>query len=301
MICGQRALPVARFAVRREDRCGQVRTRDEGHQDLRGDREGRSGAARFATGMTNFSAVSVSEKLTTFTSTSPACFPAAITSASEIARSPFGRTIQMPPSGTIARARSCSLSSDSRRSAPQKIRSAPPEVPRGRSLAPRLATSRRKPSSLDAKNQPRSCPASLQACRGARGDSRFGQPTLRAAGPDSNPAVRACLCLAGSHRVRVAPIGARGGDGGDRFPAVFRHRGASCRRRRIPLWPLTDTRMSRARHDDFQGPLARRPWPGQRRSVSVNCSKPVGCDFRPIARYRAGARRRDGGSGSPSE
>ena len=52
---------------------------------------------RSATGMTNFSAVCVSEKLTTFTSTSPAAFPASITARSEISLRPFGRITHNAP------------------------------------------------------------------------------------------------------------------------------------------------------------------------------------------------------------
>ena len=61
-----------------------LRPREEADPRVRGEGdEGRPGRARFATGMTYFSAVCVSEKLTTLTSTSPARFPAAIESRSE--------------------------------------------------------------------------------------------------------------------------------------------------------------------------------------------------------------------------
>src|SRR5213082_1886227 len=50
-----------------------------------------------ASGITNFSAVCVSEKLTTFTSTRPAALPAAITARSEISGRPFGRITHSAP------------------------------------------------------------------------------------------------------------------------------------------------------------------------------------------------------------
>ena len=49
--------------------------------------------------MTNFSAVCVAEKPTTFTSTSPAALPAAIVARSEISGRPFGRMIHSAPFG----------------------------------------------------------------------------------------------------------------------------------------------------------------------------------------------------------
>ena len=49
--------------------------------------------------MTNFSAVCVGEKPTTFTSTSPAALPAAIVARSEISGRPFGRMIHKAPFG----------------------------------------------------------------------------------------------------------------------------------------------------------------------------------------------------------
>jgi len=54
--------------------------------------------------MTNFSPVSVSLTRITFTSTSPAALPAAITSDSWMDDTPFGRMIQMAPAGTFASA-----------------------------------------------------------------------------------------------------------------------------------------------------------------------------------------------------
>src|SRR5262249_51175255 len=50
----------------------------------------RQARARSVTGMTNFSAVRVREKLATFTSFRPAARPAAITSVSRISGTPFG-------------------------------------------------------------------------------------------------------------------------------------------------------------------------------------------------------------------
>jgi hypothetical protein len=55
---------------------------------------------RFDTGMTSFSPVWVAETRTTFTSTSPAAFPDAMTSDSLIAVTPFGRMTQIAPFGT---------------------------------------------------------------------------------------------------------------------------------------------------------------------------------------------------------
>jgi hypothetical protein len=52
--------------------------------------------------MTNFPPVSASEIFVTFTSTSPAAFPAAMTSASEIVLIPFGRTTHSAPAGASA-------------------------------------------------------------------------------------------------------------------------------------------------------------------------------------------------------
>jgi hypothetical protein len=49
--------------------------------------------------MTNFSAVCVGENATTFTSTSPAAFPAAIVACSDTPVGPFGRIIQIAPFG----------------------------------------------------------------------------------------------------------------------------------------------------------------------------------------------------------
>ena len=54
---------------------------------------------RVATGLTNFSAVCVSENRATFTSTSPAALPAAMVAASDASASPLRRIAQIAPSG----------------------------------------------------------------------------------------------------------------------------------------------------------------------------------------------------------
>ena len=56
----------------------------------------------------------VAENATTFTSTRPARFPAAIVSASVMSREPFGRITQIAPAGTIRAERSVSVASASR-------------------------------------------------------------------------------------------------------------------------------------------------------------------------------------------
>jgi len=73
--------------------------------------------------MTNFSAVCVSENLTTLTSTRPAAFPAFITSASDTCGLPFGRIVHKAPSRFSRLASPGSAESAARDSTPQKIRS----------------------------------------------------------------------------------------------------------------------------------------------------------------------------------
>jgi hypothetical protein len=65
----------------------------------------------------NFSAVNAPEKLTTFTSTSPARLPAAMVSPSVISRFPFGRTTHSAPPGFMFLASAVSRSRAARLSA----------------------------------------------------------------------------------------------------------------------------------------------------------------------------------------
>src|SRR5437762_4913796 len=66
--------------------------------DVASDRRHHS-PSRLTIGITNFSAVRVSENATTFTSTRPAALPAAIVARSEISGRPFGRMIHSAPFG----------------------------------------------------------------------------------------------------------------------------------------------------------------------------------------------------------
>src|ERR1051325_610601 len=109
---------------------------------------------RRETGITNFSAVCVSEKRATFISTRPAALPAFLTSPSEISGLPFGRITQIAPSRlrnfctVTRRSRSlCSL-------AATKITSTGP-VPRARTVAPHVWISSRSVSSRTPTNSTR--------------------------------------------------------------------------------------------------------------------------------------------------
>jgi glycerophosphoryl diester phosphodiesterase len=205
-------------------------------------------APRLATGMTNFSAVCVSEWRATFTSTSPASLPARITAASGTPSLPFGRTIQSIPSGASFFASDATRARSPSAWAPKittstAARGAPLET-----IAPRASRSRASPSSsiaTSATRLPLATPSLSTADLGFRIRSIHFAATASPIPSDSSPP--ACSIASQPPFARIARIDANGTR--TRAPAPPRARRkitSSVSRSAVPRASAPSTRASHA-------------------------------------------------------
>src|SRR6185503_15560294 len=141
---------------------------------------------RLLTGISNFSAVCVSEKRATLTSTRPTALPADMTSFSEIFGLPFGRITQMAPSRLR---KFCSVARRwrSRRSLAATKMTSTGSMTRATTVAPRVSISSRSVASRMPTNST-TCPGLTPSLSMRLGGLRMRSAHFTADEPSSNEA-----------------------------------------------------------------------------------------------------------------